>query len=67
MKLGEAILMGDVRAYGQLSDLIRERGGTYHETFLLIREIHTKAGRTPPDEADFEDKMAECEEQESKS
>jgi hypothetical protein len=34
---------------------------------LNLRRIFTKAGRTPPTDDEFEDKMAECDELESKS
>ncbi len=57
MKLGEAILKGEVRAYGQYANLVRARGGTYNETYARVCAIFTKAGRTPPSPGDFEEKM----------
>lgn len=65
MKLREAILLGHARAYGQLSDLIRERGGTYRETYDRVCAIFENAGRVAPTLADFDEKMAEADEEDS--
>ncbi len=61
MTLGEAVLTGDARAWGRLSDVIREHGGTYKDAVARVQAIYKKAGRPEPTEADFEDKMQECE------
>ena len=62
MKIYEAILAGEVRAYGQLSDIIRARGGTYNELYELVCSIFEKAGRVPPPLEEFDDIMLECDE-----
>ncbi len=66
MKLGEALLTGDARAFGQFSDVIRARGGTYNETVIRIREIYADAGRAISD-ADIENKFLEADEIEARS
>lgn len=66
MKLSEAILSGEARAYGQFSDIIRKRGGTYCETVKRIHEIFAAAGRVTTS-ADIEDKFAECDDIEARS
>lgn len=40
-----------VRAVGQLSDQLRERGGNYHHTLTLIQAIFREAKMPEPDEA----------------
>lgn len=60
MTLAEAVLKRDARAWGRVADLIRERRGTYKDTFHYIRGIFTKAGKTPPDEIEFEEMMQEA-------
>ncbi len=67
MTVGEAILAGDARAYGRLSDIIRARGGTYRETVQHIKKVFAYAGRTPPSDGDIEDKFAECDALEARS
>jgi len=65
MKLGEAILAGEPRAYGQLSDLMRSQGKRYNDVLAKVREIFVEAGRTVPSDADIDDKFRESEDLES--
>lgn len=67
MKVGEAILLGHAGAYGQLSDAIRARGGTYRDTLEHVKGIFTRAGRPAPSDADIEDKMQEADALEARS
>lgn len=67
MKLKDAILQGEARAYGQFSDLIRAKGGTYRETLTRIQALFVEAGRAAPSDADIEDKMAEADDLESRA
>lgn len=64
MRLGAAVLAGKARAYGRLADIIRERGGTYYDTFEAVRALHERAGKAAPTLAEFEEKMLECEAEE---
>ena len=64
--LGEAILAGDARAWGRLVDLHRAYGATYRQMQERVREIFVAAGKAPPSDEDFEDKMAEADELEAK-
>jgi hypothetical protein len=66
MNLGQAILLGEAKAYGQFSDLIRARGGTYCETVNRIHAIFEDAGRKTTD-ADIENKFLEADEIEARS
>ncbi len=65
MTLGEAMLRGEAKAFGQFSDLIRARGGTYCETVNRIHEIYKAADRAITD-ADIENKFLEADELESR-
>lgn len=67
VKLSEAILNGDARAYGKLSDLMRVKGARYREVVALIKKIHVEAGRAEPSDADIEDKFTEADNLESRS
>jgi len=65
MKLGEAILAGEPRAYGQLSDLMRSQGKNYRQVLVKVREIFTEAGRPVPSDADIDEKFHECDDLEA--
>jgi hypothetical protein len=67
MTLGEAILTGNARAYGQLSDLMRSQGKNYRQVLAKVREIFTEAGRPVPSDADIDDKFRECDDEEARS
>lgn len=67
MTIGEAILAGDARAYGKLSDLMRVKGARYREVVDLIKKLHKDAGREEPSDGDIEDKFAEADALESRS
>jgi len=66
MKLGEAILAGEPRAYGQLSDLMRSQGKRYNDVLAKVREIFAEAGRPVPSDADIDDKFHECDDLEAR-
>jgi hypothetical protein len=65
MKLGEAILAGEPRAYGQLSDLMRSQGKRYNDVLAKVREIFVEAGRPAPSDAYIDDKFHECDDLEA--
>ena len=60
MTLATEVLRGDARAWGRVADLVRERGGRYKDAFDIVCQIFAKAGRATPSLADFDEKMAEC-------
>lgn len=67
MTLGEAILQGEVRAYGQLSDVVRARGGRYADVLEQVRRIFREAGRDVPEDAEIDAMIYESEYLESRS
>lgn len=60
------MIAGHAKAYGQFSDLIRKRGGTYRETVTRIKKIFVEAGRPEPSDADIDDKFAEADDLEAR-
>lgn len=62
MNIGEAILAGDARAYGQLADIIRSRGGTHAKTLTVVKEVFAKAGQPIPSDAEIDEKLGEADE-----
>jgi hypothetical protein len=65
MSLGAAVLRGDALAWGRVADIVRQRGGTYNDTFEVVCGIFEKAGREKPTLADFDEKMYACDAAES--
>lgn len=57
--LGDAMLAGEARAFGQFSDVVRSRGGTYRDACRRIKEIFEKAGRSITD-AEIDAKFGEA-------
>ena len=67
MTIKQAVLAGNARAWGRISDFTRERGGTYEDAYAWVCRIFTDAGRAPPSRQDFEEKMLEADEAEGAS
>jgi hypothetical protein len=65
MSLAEQVLRGDARAWGRVADIVRQRGGTYNDTFEVVCGIFEKVGREKPTLADFDEKMYACDDAES--
>lgn len=66
MKLKDAVLARNPRAWGRVADIVREHGGRYKDTHGFIRDIFRGAGKTPPDEIEFEEMMQEADDLASK-
>ena len=67
MTLKDAVLKGEARAWGRVSDMVRAKGGRYRDAYETICILFHKEGRKVPTLADFDDKMEECNDLESGS
>ena len=66
MTLREAILKGDVRALGRYADRMRAIGAKYQDVYENVRKIYEDAGRTPPELAEFDEMLRECDDAEAR-